>query len=251
MVFGWFSKDSYQRVNEKLEELRIFEQLEAKDLDKEKLGKAKQDASVLEDELDELIKRFNSSYSEFYNLDADITIQLQEIIVEITVAIKHLPAIKDFHDLIEEGGTLAGLESELEKVKNALKIIDGKIKDAETIVSRLQAKAYPKKKKEEEKTEKKKVPMFPLKPRETIFEREFSQKLVQYSSLRSNIDTKMTIIENTPNEGKMHDRINHGRYQGLRHAHVTRNLIIIYDFNFGTRVITYVTIMTKNEFDKS
>jgi len=50
---------------------------------------------------------------------------------------------------------------------------------------------------------------------------------------------------------KLHEPIKSGKYEKLLHARITGNLRLIYNFNWETGLLTFIDIITHDEFDKS
>lgn len=81
---------------------------------------------------------------------------------------------------------------------------------------------------------------------------EYISKKKKYSAFKNNIAEVEIKITHWPEYArKLHEQIIRGKYKGHLHARITDNLRIIYLWNTKNKTLTYVDIITKNEFDQT
>jgi len=253
MVFNWFFGDPYKKLINKLKKLEIFETLELKDLDHQKVKDAREHEEGMREVLHDLISNYEKWKTHFFDAKAKQASILNKYIYIIKDAIDNLPSFEDMHQLFEEGLKADGFENELAKIQSSLKTIKEYTEKTREIVETFKEMINDKEV-EEEEDKKKKTSMFPLNPLSHDYAPAFETKRDKtYSDRKKAIETVMKRLEIEAEEylDTLHEKLKNGKYKKCWHARVSgsHNLRIIYCFNPSTKAIYYIEILTKNELD--
>jgi mRNA-degrading endonuclease YafQ of YafQ-DinJ toxin-antitoxin module len=257
MVFGWFSGNPAKRFERSLDQCEATTNQVAKDMKHEHFERVKKDAKELEELNNDLSKRFRKDEDEFMGFDSTATAELGSLISvqsELIESVKDLA--KSIPNIIKEGIKPEELEEEIEELKQNLRNIKLNLDRMEELINDIKSssekaleakKEQERKKKEAKKEEKKKKPEKCLDVETIEYAPTYDRN---YGGMGKRITKTEELILASPKfTHRLHGHIRSGPYQGYLHAHITQNIIMIYRHEQDKKKVTFVIIMTKNDFD--